>query len=262
MTVGQIPVATRAPLDGRVALVTGAASGQGRAVAVEFSRAGAHLVIADIDGEGLERTLDMLRQAGGRGEAVVGNVAEPADVDRMATTAVRSFGRLDVLYNNAAVYLPGRGDAPVADLDEELWHRIIEVDLTSVYLCSKRAIPELRRAGGGSIINVASLGGIRGSRTSHAYAAAKGGVIALTYSMAVVYGPEGIRVNAIAPGAIQTPMMPPLTVDGLNAFRGHTPLGRLGEPSDITGVALFLASDASAYVTGTVQVVDGGFSLG
>ena len=249
-------------LDGRAALVTGAASGQGRAVAVELGRSGASVVLADIDDAGLVETAALVAEAGGVARAVVGSVTERDDVDRMVTTALDAFGRLDVLYNNAAIYLPGRGDAPVADLDEEMWHRIIGVDLTGVYLCAKRAIPEMRRAGGGSIINVASLGGVRGSRTSHAYAAAKGGVIALTYSMAVVYGPERIRVNAIAPGAIQTPMMPPLDDVGLVVFAAHTPLGRLGTPADITGVALFLASDASAYVTGTVQVVDGGFSLG
>jgi NAD(P)-dependent dehydrogenase (short-subunit alcohol dehydrogenase family) len=249
-------------LDGKVTLITGGARGEGRAAAVEFARAGSAVVVADIDAGGLTGTTDLVAAEGGRCRSVVGSVADAVDVDRMVAAAVDAYGKLDVLYNNAAVYLPGRGDAPVADLDESFWQQILDVNLKGVYLCARRAIPELLRAGGGSIVNIASLGGTRGSRTSHAYAAAKGGVIALTYSMAVTYGPENIRVNAIAPGAIDTPMMPRLGHDGLARMLDHTPLGRVGAPADVARVALFLASDAAAYVTGTVQVVDGGFTLG
>jgi NAD(P)-dependent dehydrogenase (short-subunit alcohol dehydrogenase family) len=249
-------------LDGKVTLITGGASGQGRAAAAEFANAGSAVVVADIDGDGLAETTRLVAAEGGRCTAVVGSVADAADVDRMVATAVDAYGKLDVLYNNAAIYLPGRGDAPVADLGEDFWQQILDVNLKGVFLCARRAIPELRRAGGGSIVNIASLGGTRGSRTSHAYAAAKGGVIALTYSMAVTYGPENIRVNAIAPGAIETPMMPRLDDDGLAVMYAHTPLGRVGAPAEVAKVALFLASDGAAYVTGTVQVVDGGFSLG
>jgi NAD(P)-dependent dehydrogenase (short-subunit alcohol dehydrogenase family) len=249
-------------LDGKVTLITGGASGQGRAAAQEFARAGSAVVIADIDAGGLSETSALVAGVGGSCRAVVGSVADAADVDRMVAAAVDAYGKLDVLYNNAAIYLPGRGDAPVADLNESFWQQILDVNLKGVFLCARQAIPELRRAGGGSIINIASLGGTRGSRTSHAYAAAKGGVIALTYSMAVTYGPDHIRVNAIAPGAIDTPMMPRLDDDGVKRMFEHTPLGRVGAPVDVARVALFLASDAAAYVTGTVQVVDGGFSLG
>jgi NAD(P)-dependent dehydrogenase (short-subunit alcohol dehydrogenase family) len=249
-------------LDGKVTLITGGASGQGRVAAVEFAKAGSAVVVADIDAGGLSETTDLVVGEGGACRAVVGSVADASDVDRMVAAAVDAYGKLDVLYNNAAIYLPGRGDAPVADLEERFWEQILGVNLKGVYLCSRRAIPELRRAGGGAIVNIASLGGTRGSRTSHAYAAAKGGVIALTYSMAVTYGPDNIRVNAIAPGAIDTPMLPRLDAEGLARMHDHTPLGRIGTPADVARVALFLASDAAAYVTGTVQVVDGGFSLG
>jgi NAD(P)-dependent dehydrogenase (short-subunit alcohol dehydrogenase family) len=249
-------------LDGKVTLITGGASGQGRVAAVEFARAGSAIVVADIDATGLAETIELVVAEGGAGRAVVGSVAEAGDVDRMVTTAVDVFGHLDVLYNNAAIYLPGRGDAPVADLEEGIWQQVLDVNLKGVYLCAKRAIPELRRAGGGAIVNIASLGGTRGSRSAHAYAAAKGGVIALTYSMAVTYGPDNIRVNAIAPGAIDTPMLPRLDDDGLARMRDHTPLGRIGTPAEVARVALFLASDAAAYITGTVQIVDGGFTIG
>ena len=196
-------------LDGKVTLITGGAGGQGRVAALEFAKAGSAVVVCDVDAAGLSETTDLVVAEGGRAEGVVGSVADADDVDRVVATAVDVYGHLDVLYNNAAIYLPGRGDAPVADLEESFWQQILDVNLKGVYLCAKRAIPELRRAGGGAIVNIASLGGTRGSRTAHAYAAAKGGVIALTYSMAVTYGPDNIRVNAIAPGAIDTPMMPP-----------------------------------------------------
>jgi NAD(P)-dependent dehydrogenase (short-subunit alcohol dehydrogenase family) len=181
---------------------------------------------------------------------------------RAVTAAEAAFGKLDVLYANAAIYLPGRGDAGVADLDEDVFHRILDVNLRGVFLCAKHAIPAMRRAGGGSIVTVASIGGTRGSRANHAYAASKGGVIALTYSIAATYGADGIRANVIAPGAIDTPMMPPFDEAGLAALYAHTPLRRVGDPADVARVGLFLASDAAAYVTGTVQIVDGGFSIG
>jgi NAD(P)-dependent dehydrogenase (short-subunit alcohol dehydrogenase family) len=249
-------------LDGKVALITGGASGQGRAAAVEFARAGAAVVVVDVDDDGSQETARLVRADGGGCEVVVGSVAVTDDVVRAVATTESAFGKLDVLYANAAIYLPGRGDAGVADLDEDVFQRILDVNLRGVFLCTKHAIPAMRRAGGGSIVTVASIGGTRGSRANHAYAASKGGVIALTYSIAAAYGGEGIRANVIAPGAIDTPMMPPLDEPGLAALRTHTPLQRVGDPADVARVGLFLASDAAAYVTGTVQVVDGGFSIG
>ena len=252
-------------LENKVALITGAASGMGRAAAVEFARAGARVAMSDVNQEGLVETAQLVGDAGGVSISITGSVADSGDVARMVGRTVDAFGALDILYSNAAIYLPNRGDAPVVDLDEEVWQRVIDVNLKGVYLCAKHAIPAMIRGGGGSIINVSSLAGTRGSRQSHAYAMAKGGVISLTQSLAVTYGPQGIRANAIAPGAIDTPMVRGAgTLDeaAVRAMMAHLPLGRVGLAEEVARVALFLASDDSAYVTGTVQIVDGGFSLG
>ena len=253
-------------LNHKVALITGAASGMGRAAAVEFAREGARVAMSDVNEEGLAETARLVAAVEGVSISIVGSVSQSVDVATMVGRAVDAFGALDVLYSNAAIYLPNRGDAPVVDLDEDVWQRVIDVNLNGVYLCAKYAIPAMIRGGGGSIINVSSLAGTRGSRQSHAYAMAKGGVISLTQSLAVTYGPQGIRANAIAPGAIDTPMVRAagsLADDAaVLAMMTHLPLGRVGLAEDVARVALFLASDDSAYVTGTVQIVDGGFSLG
>lgn len=253
-------------LNNKVALITGAASGMGQAAAVEFAREGARVAMSDVNEQGLAETEKLVADAGGQCISVVGSVADAGDVATMVARTVDTYGALNVLYSNAAIYLPNRGDAPVADLDEDVWQRVIDVNLKGVYLCAKHAIPAMIRSGGGSIINVSSLAGTRGSRQSHAYAMAKGGVLALTMSLAVTYGPEGIRANAIAPGAIDTPMVRGggLLIEeaAVQAMMAHLPLGRVGLAQDVARVALFLASDESAYMTGTVQIVDGGFSLG
>ena len=252
-------------LENKVALITGAASGMGQAAAVEFARAGARVAMSDVNEEGLAESALLVGDVGGVCISITGSVSDSGDVATMVGRTVDAFGALDVLYSNAAIYLPNRGDAPVVDLDEEVWQRVIDVNLKGVYLCAKYAIPAMIRGGGGSIINVSSLAGTRGSRQSHAYAMAKGGVISLTQSLAVTYGPQGIRANAIAPGAIDTPMVRGAgTLDeaATRAMMGHLPLGRVGLAEEVARVALFLASDDSAYVTGTVQIVDGGFSLG
>ena len=252
-------------LNHKVALITGAASGMGRAAAVEFAREGARVAISDVNEKGLVETADLVAAVNGVSISITGSVSDSVDVATMVGRTVDAFGSLDVLYSNAAIYLPNRGDAPVVDLDEEVWQRVIDVNLKGVYLCAKYAIPAMIRGGGGSIINVSSLAGTRGSRQSHAYAMAKGGVISLTQSLAVTYGPQGIRANAIAPGAIDTPMVRnagTLDVAATSAMMQHLPLGRVGLAEEVARVALFLASDDSAYVTGTVQLVDGGFSLG
>ena len=188
--------------------------------------------MSDVNEEGLAETTRLVTDAGGVCISIVGSVSESADVATMVARAIDAFGALDVLYSNAAIYLPNRGDAPVVDLDEDVWQRVIDVNLKGVYLCAKHAIPAMIRGGGGSIINVSSLAGTRGSRQSHAYAMAKGGVIALTQSLAVTYGPQGIRANAIAPGAIDTPMVRAggmlLDESAVQAMMAHLPLGRVG----------------------------------
>jgi NAD(P)-dependent dehydrogenase (short-subunit alcohol dehydrogenase family) len=252
-------------LENKVALITGAASGMGQAAAVEFARAGARVAMSDVNEGGLAETALLVGDVGGVCISITGSVSDSGDVATMVGRTVDAFGALDILYSNAAIYLPNRGDAPVVDLDEDVWQRVIDVNLKGVYLCAKHAIPAMIRGGGGSIINVSSLAGTRGSRQSHAYAMAKGGVISLTQSLAVTYGPQGIRANAIAPGAIDTPMVRgsgTLDEATVRAMMAHLPLGRVGLAEEVARVALFLASDDSAYVTGTVQLVDGGFSLG
>jgi NAD(P)-dependent dehydrogenase (short-subunit alcohol dehydrogenase family) len=252
-------------LENKAALITGAASGMGRAAAIEFAREGARVALCDVNGDALAEAARLVADAGGECISITGTVTSSRDVASMVERTVDAFGALHVLYSNAAIYLPTKGDAPVADLDEEVFARVIDVNLKGVYLCAKHAIPVMIRGGGGSIINVSSLAGTRGSLQSHAYAMAKGGVISLTQSLAVTYGPQGIRANAIAPGPIDTPMLRGAgLLDGgaEQAMLPHLPLRRVGRAEDVARVALFLASDESAYVTGTVQIVDGGFSLG
>ncbi|HEV8298485.1 MAG TPA: SDR family NAD(P)-dependent oxidoreductase [Acidimicrobiales bacterium] len=252
-------------LDGKVSIITGAGSGMGRAAARLFAREGSRLGLIDVDEAALRGTATAIRADGGEVIEMVGDVSRAADVEGLVRTTVSAFGRLDVLYNNAAIYWPHRGDSPVDELDEAIWDAVVAVNLKGVYLGAKFAIPEMIRSGSGSVINTASLAGTRGSRQSHAYAAAKGGVISLTLSLAVTYGPANIRANAIAPGPIDTPMYraPQQGIDlPTTAMMPHLPLGRVGEPHEVANVALFLASDESSYVSGTVQLVDGGFTLG
>ncbi len=252
-------------LDGKVALITGAGSGMGQAAAVLFAQEGAKVAVCDVNAAGVEATLDLVRRAGKDARGLTGYVGSSTDWAGIGRTTVSTFGKLNVLYSNAAIYLPHAGDSPVADLDEGIYDRVLAINLKGVYLCAKHAIPEMIQVGGGSIINVSSLAGTRGSRQSHAYAMAKGGVLALTLSLASTYGAHNIRANAIAPGSIETPMIRnsnTLTDAVKQAMLPHLPLGRVGTPNEVAQLALFLASDESAYMTGTVQIIDGGFSLG
>jgi len=248
----------------KVTLITGAAGGQGRAAAVEFAREGSKVGLLDVDVAGLERTAGLVRGAGGEALSVAGDVAEPADVRRAVERTVAAFGKLNVLYNNAGIFWAGKGDGLVHELADEMWEKIVGVNLKGVYLCCKFAVPELIKAGGGSIVNISSLAGTRGAPRAHAYSAAKGGVIALTYAMAAAYAPQNIRVNAIAPGVIDTPINQPgweADPEKLPNTLKRIPLGRVGQPEDVVRLGIFLASDESAWITGTVQRVDGGMSI-
>jgi len=254
-------------LNNKVALITGAASGMGRAAAVEFAREGARVAISDVNEQGLAETAELVAAIGGVTTSITGSVSDSGDVATMVERAVDAFGALDILYSNAAIYLPGRGDATVVDLDEEVWQRVIDVNLKGVYLCAKHAIPAMIRGGGGSIINVSSLAGTRGSRSSHAYAMAKGGVISLTQSLAVTYGAQGIRANAILPGMMDTPTA---RVSLQSQFSDEaeliakrnaaSPTGKMGDAWDIAHASVFLASDEARYITGVLLPVDGGMT--
>jgi len=246
-------------LDGRVAIVTGAATGIGRATARLFAQAGARLVLADVRGDELERTAAEVRAAGGDALAQTADLARPEDCAAVVAAAVRAAGRLDVLFNNAGVGTMVVGGT-VETIDLDRWDLALDVNVRAIYLTSRAAVPALRAAGGGSIINTASVSAFRGSmeRPSHAYAASKGAVLSLTRAMAASYGRDRIRVNAICPGTIRTR----LTADIIDRVERDVarliPLGRVGEPEDIARCALFLASADSAWISGTQIVVDGG----
>ena len=250
-------------LKGKSAFITGAASGQGRAAAKLFAEEGANVVVFDRDAAGASATADAINEAGGSAHVCVGDVSRSADVAAAIRAARDTFGGVHVLYNNAAVWAPRRIDNIVTELDESGWDTIIDINLKGVYLCCKHAIPAIIEAGGGSVINIASVAGLVGSRNaSHAYSASKGGVISLTRAMAMAYARHGIRVNAICPGGVDTPMLAPLigTPEGYERVAKSHPLGRLGRPEDVARCALFLASEESSWITGAIIPVDGGVS--
>lgn len=248
-------------LDGKVALITGAASGQGRAAARLFAENGARIVVADINDEGSKETVEMIESDGGEAVAVHADVSVRDDAEAMVTSALDTFGRLDVLYNNAAVQMSGT----LADCTEDDWDLTIATNLTAIFWACRGAIPAMQEGGSGSIINTASVLGLVGSEGYVAYGAAKAGLVALTRQMAVEYGPE-IRANVIAPGSINTPRFekvaeamedPEAFVKGMEDI---IPVGRLGTADDVAAIALFLASDQSAYVSGAVIPADGGLA--
>lgn len=249
-------------LAGKVAVITGAGSGQGKVAVERFVREGAAVLGADIDEAAAEQVAAQARAAGGKAEAIRCDVSDAQQVAATIERAVAAFGRLDVLYNNAAIFLGGGRDVPVTDLDEDVWDRVIDVNLKSIYLCSKYAIPHLVRAGGGSIINIASGAGLIGSERAHAYTASKAGVIGLTRAIAVSYGRHKIRCNAICPGAVLTPMLEAtLSTEELRQrSASRYPIKRLGTAEDIVNLAVYLASDESTWMTGSIIPLDGGIT--
>jgi NAD(P)-dependent dehydrogenase (short-subunit alcohol dehydrogenase family) len=251
---------TRA-LDGKVALITGAATGIGRATARLFAEAGARLTLADVRGPELEATAAEVRARGGHAVGAVADLARPDDCAAAVDAAVRAHGRLDIVFNNAGVGTMVVGGT-VETIPLERWDLALDVNVRAIYLVSRAAVPHLRAAGGGAIVNTASVAAFRGSRArpSHAYSASKGAVLSLTRAMAASYGADRIRVNAICPGTIRTRLTADIIErEARDAAEGRgIPLGRVGEPEDIARCALFLASDASAWITGIEIVVDGG----
>ena len=248
-------------LDGKAAIITGAATGIGRAAAILFARAGARLTLADMREGELEKTVAAVRAAGGEAHAVVADLARPEDCAAVVAAAVGATGRLDVVFNNAGVGTMVVGGT-IETIELDTWDLALDVNVRAMYLVSRAALPVLRRAGGGSIINTSSVSAFRGSagRPSHAYAASKGAVLALTRAMAASYGRDRVRVNAICPGTIRTRLTADIIerVEREVADGRQIPLGRVGEPEDIAHCALFLASDDSAWISGTEIVVDGG----
>ena len=245
--------------DGKVALVTGGASGIGRATALTFAREGAKLVIADMHEDGGQQTVHLITEKGGEAIFVRTDVSKAVEVQALISKAVETYGRLDCAHNNAGI--AGGLRARTADYPEDRWHQVIAVNLTGVWLCMKYEIPQMLSQGGGAIVNTASAAGLVGTRGTSAYVASKHGVVGLTKTAALEYAQQGIRVNCVCPGAIQTPMTDRAWSDPERRARviASEPVGRIGNPEEIAEAVVWLCSDAASFVTGHTMTVDGGY---
>ena len=243
---------------GRVALVTGAASGIGRATAVAFAREGARVAILDRTAAALQPTAQAVQEAGGEGLVLACDIAQPEEVEAAVAETVATFGRLDIAFNNAGVENVA---APVAEIALADWDRILDINLRGTFVCMKHEIAQMLRQGGGVIVNTASGAGIRGVAGGASYAASKHAVIGLTKSAALDYATANIRVNAVLPGNIATPMMDRFTGGDIQKAIDLEPVGRLGRPEEIAEAVLWMSADLGAFVTGAAVSVDGGWSL-
>lgn len=247
-----------ARFEGKVALLTGAGSGIGRATALAFNKEGAKIVITDISAEGGEQTLEMIKKAGGNAIFIETDVSKANEVEASVKKTIETYGRLDYAFNNAG--LEGVM-APTVELTEEQWDLVINTNLKGVWLCMKYEIPQMLKQGSGAIVNTSSVAGLVGFPPSAAYAASKHGILGLTKSVAIEYATSGIRINALCPGIIRTPFVErhitanPQVVD---QFIRATPIGRMGTPEEIAEAVLWLCSDAASFVVGSYMVIDGG----
>lgn len=243
-------------LNGKVAIITGGTFGIGESTALLFGKEGAKVVIAGRNMEKGEMVVNQIKEQGGDAIFVKTDVAKEEDVIKLVRETEDTFGKVDILFANAGV--GAMGDIHETSLED--WNFMISVDLTGVFLCSKHAIPAMLKNGGGSIINCASILGHVGQPSVSAYAAAKGGVVNMTRSAAVTYASKGIRVNAVCPGYIDTPMLENLDDSMKKHLESLHPIGRLGKPEEVANAVLFLASDESSFVTGANLLVDGGYT--
>lgn len=245
-------------LNGKVSLVTGASSGIGRAVALAYGRAGARVVVSDVIEAGGEETVELVRRTGAEAVFVRADVASPEDCEALIAQTVSRYGRLDVACNNAGI---GGTQAPTGEYPLDAWRQVIGVNLSGVFYCMRYEIPAMLAAGGGAIVNVASILGQVAFAGAPAYTAAKHGVLGLTQTAAVEYGTQGLRVNAVGPGFIHTPMIAALEENDATRrqLESMHPIGRLGRPEEVAELILWLSLPAASFVTGAYYPVDGGY---
>ena len=250
--------------EGKVVIITGSGSGIGLSTALAFAKEGASVTIADVNETSGIETLSKIKELGGRGISIKADVSISADCHLVVTETINAFNRIDILFNNCGIQ-PPNAFLNVEDLPEELWDQMLAVNLKSYYLMSKYAIPEIRKMGGGAIVNTASVQGLQSERLLPAYAASKGAVLSLTRQMALDYAKENIRVLAVCPGSIDTPMNRAIATqepgnvdDTMRAWGRKHPLGRMGTGEDIAHAVLFLASEKASFMTGEYINVDGG----
>ena len=247
-------------VDGKIALVTGAGSGIGRATALVFAREGAKVVVADVVVDGGEETVRLIKAAGGEAIFVKADMAKAAEVEAMVQKAVATYGRLDCAHNNAGIE---GATGKTADYREEDWDRVIRINLTGVWFCMKYEISQMLKQGGGAIVNTASDAGLLGVPQMPAYVASKHGVVGLTKTAALEYAKSGIRVNAVCPGVIKTPMVERITAQRAGRaerMAAAEPVGRMGKPEEIAEAVVWLCSEAASFVTGLPMPVDGGIA--
>ena len=246
-------------LEGKVALITGGSTGIGRATAQVFAREGAKVAVADVNVEGAEETVRLVQDAGGEAIFIRTDTSQATDTEAMVKTVVETYGQLDCAFNNAGI----EGDfLPTPDYPEATWSRVIGINLKGVWLSMKAEVRQMLSQGGGAIVNTASVAGLQGMPAASAYVAAKHGVVGLTKTAALEYAKAGIRVNAVCPGAVETPMLKrafekvPEMAEGISSAE---PVGRLAQPSEIGEAVAWLCSDAASFVTGHPMAVDGGY---
>ena len=243
-------------LEGRTAVVTGAGRGFGAVVAELFADEGARVVVSDVDGASAEATVRRIAEAGGEALGLRADVTSAGDAERLADAAVERFGALDVLVNNAGVASAGT----VCEVSPEEWDRVMAINVKGTYLCSRYAVAHMARSGGGSIVCIASASGVIGQQGQVAYNVSKHAVIGLVRCMALDHAADGIRVNAVCPGTMRTPMLDALSAEQLAALEAMHPLGRIGDPSEVARAVLHLAADESSFTTGSAFLVDGGLT--